>query len=99
MNNYKGDTFWRTYKVRYENAPYTFQVGDIIKAAFILKGTKYIKKEITLDSQADSVTIEWTADEMKKLKGDEIYILEAEITTTDFVKTYQENINIKKDYI
>lgn len=99
MKNYRGDTFWRTYKVKYENAPYTFVVGDIIKVAFINDGNKFLEKEITLDNSADSITVEWSANEMATLKSNKEYILEAEITTATFVKTYQETIKLDKDYI
>lgn len=97
--NYRGDTFWRTYKVKYNNMPYAFESGDKIIVAFIKNGIKYLKKEITLDDSAESITVEWDADDMKTLKYDNEYILEAEITTKDFVKTYQETIKITKDYI
>ena len=97
--NYRGDTFWRTYKVKYDNAPYTFASGDKITVAFIRNGIKYLKKEIDITDGSESVTIEWDADEMKTLKYNCEYILEAEISTNDFVKTYQETIEIKRDYI
>lgn len=97
--NYRGDTFWRTYKIRYNNVSYTFHSGDKVIAAFVNNGVKYLKKEVTLNEDSDSITIEWSAEDMKSLRCDEKYILEVEFTTQNFVKTYQEKIDIKRDFI
>ena len=32
---FRGDTFWRTYEVEYENEPYIFEIDDVVRVAFL----------------------------------------------------------------
>ena len=97
--NFRGDTFLRSYSIELENDIYTFQSGDKIKIAFCrYDDKKFLPKVIDLPVGKTEVDVTFTADEMATLEiGD--YILETEVTTQDFVKTHQEKIKIDQDYI
>ena len=95
---FRGDTFWRTYEVEYENEPYTFEIDDIIKVAFCDEHDKYLLKEHKVSSPQESIRIEWTPEEMAELESKR-WVLEAEVTTKNFRKTYQEFVDVFKDYI
>lgn len=97
--NFKGDTFWRTFKLKYENAPYQLHNGDVVKSAFINNdGVKFAEKTINITETMDNITIEWSDTEMADVYSGE-YILETEFLTADFRKTVQESVLINKDYI
>lgn len=96
--NFRGDTFWRTYEVEYENEPYTFETDDSLKVAFCDEHDKYLLKEYKVDSPQKSIRIEWTPEEMAELESKR-WVLEVEITTKNFRKTYQEFVDVFKDYI
>ena len=97
--NFRGDTFFRSYSIELENENYVFQSGDKIKVGFCrFNDKKELLKEIDLPIGKTEIDITWSADEMATLEiGD--YILEAEVTTNDFVKTHQEKIKIDYDFI
>ena len=97
--NYRGDTFFRSYSLEIDDEIYKFQNGDKIKAAFCLFDIeKKLLKKIELIPGETEVNITWSAEEMASLKiGD--YILEIEFDTKDFVKTHQEKIKITEDFI
>lgn len=98
-NNYRGDTFWRSYEVEYENSPYAFQEGDVLKVAFYDFAEKaYLPKTITVKQIQSKIDVVWEKEEMATLNSRQ-YILEVEITTKYFRKTYQEMIEVSKDYI
>ena len=98
-NNYRGDTFWRSYEVEYEDKPYKFQEGDVLKVAFFdYAGNEYLPKEISVDSEKDKIDVMWQKEEMSTLHNRK-YILEVEVTTKMFRKTYQEEIDVSEDYI
>lgn len=98
-NNYRGDTFWRSYEVEYESEPYTFKKGDYIKVAFFsLSGEEFLSKKIDNLDGLTKIDVTWTKDEMATLKN-QTYFLECEVTTSDFRKTYRETVDITKDYI
>ena len=98
-NNYRGDTFWRSYEVEYENSPYTFQEGDVLKVAFYDFTEKaYLPKTIVVEQIQSKIDVIWEKEEMATLDNRQ-YILEVEITTKNFRKTYQEMIVVSKDYI
>lgn len=98
-NNYRGDTFWRSYEVEYEDKPYKFQEGDVLKVAFYdFANNEYLLKEIIVDSEKDKIDVMWQKEEMATLNNRQ-YILEVEVTTNLFRKTYQELVDISKDYI
>lgn len=99
--NYRGDTFTRVVKAKYQNQQYLFKTGDVIKACFVkkYKNVLYLQKEINITEDGiQSVEIEWTKSEMNTLPLTD-YILEIEINTNVFTKTYQEKITIEEDYI
>ena len=99
MKDFRGDTFFRSYSVEFDNENYTFKSGDIIKVAFCLyTGEKFLEKIINVSTEQDQVDISWSANEMATLKIGE-YILETEITTSSFTKTHQEIIKITEDFI
>ena len=95
---FRGDTFWRTYEVEYENEPYIFEIDDVVRVAFCDEHNKYLLKEHKVTSPEESIRIEWTPEEMAELES-KTYILEVEVTTKKFRKTYQEFVDISKDYI
>ena len=97
---FRGDTYSRTLKVNFaDKTPYQFTNGDKVKTVFVgTNKTKYLEKEITVESNKYEVQLQWTPEEMKTLPID-YYILEVEITTGEFVKTYQTVITVKEDYI
>lgn len=98
-NNYRGDTFWRSYNLNYENSPYVFQKGDILKVAFFdIEGKEFLSKEIIVEEQNQKIDVLWNQNEMATLPNGK-YVLEVEITTANFRKTYQEIVDISKDYI
>lgn len=95
----RGDTFWRTYTVSYENETYTFQEGDVLKVAFCDKDNSIrLLKKHTFDKPSQNVTIEWSPEEMAQLESKR-WILEVEVSTKEFRKTYQEFVDIFPDYI
>lgn len=97
--NYRGDTFWRSYEVEYENEPYTFKEGDYIIVAFCdYAGNRHLEKKIGATVDSTKVDVVWSRDEMATL-DDRQYVLEVEVSTIDFRKTYQEQIDIYEDYI
>lgn len=56
--NYRGDTFWRSYEVEYEDKPYKFQEGDVLKVAFYdFANNEYLLKEIVVDSEKEQIDI------------------------------------------
>ena len=95
---FRGDTFWRTFLIEYENEPYMFQEGDKIRSAFCDDSGKHLLKEITVEKSAETVKIEWSSEEMATLVSKR-WILETEITTKKFRKTHQEVVDIFKDHI
>ena len=98
-NNYRGDTFWRSYEVEYEDKPYKFQEGDVLKVAFYdFANNEYLLKEIVVDSEKDKIDVMWQKEEMATL-NDRQYILEVEVTTNLFRKTHQELVDLSQDYI
>ena len=98
-NNYRGDTFWRSYEVEYENEPYTFKNGNYIKVAFFsLAEEEFLPKKIDVVDGKTKIDVTWTKEEMATL-SEGTYFLECEVTTSDFRKTYRELIDITKDYI
>ena len=99
MQNFRGDTFFRSYSVEFENEKYNFKIGDSIKLAFCLyTGEKFLEKIINVSTQQEQIDVSWSANEMATLKIGE-YILETEITTSSFTKTHQEKITITEDFI
>ena len=98
-NNYRGDTFNRSYSVIIDGKKHVFSSGEKIKVAFCLyENKRFLEKEVEATDGSDEINITWTAEEMATLKiGD--YILEAEVTTKDFVKTHQEKVRIDLDFI
>ena len=98
-NNYRGDTFWRSYEVEYEDKPYKFQEGDVLKVAFFdYAGNEYLPKEIIVDSEKDKIDVMWQKEEMALLNNRQ-YVLEVEVTTNLFRKTHQEILDVSQDYI
>ena len=98
-NNYRGDTFWRSYEVEYENETYTFKEGDYIIVAFCdYAGNRFLEKNIKATANKTAIEVVWSKDEMATLENKQ-YILEVEVTTSDFRKTYQEQVDISADYI
>jgi hypothetical protein len=97
--NYRGDTFFRNYSVVIDGEKHIFKENEKIKVAFCRYDNKrFLEKEIIANVGTDEINIVWNADEMRTLEiGD--YILEAEVTTQDFVKTNQEKIKIDLDFI
>ena len=98
-NNYRGDTFNRSYSVIIDGKKHVFFFFLKIKVAFCLyENKRFLEKEVEATDGSDEINITWTAEEMATLKiGD--YILEAEVTTRDFVKTHQEKVRIDLDFI
>lgn len=96
--DFRGDTFFRSYTVDFDNEAYKFIRGDIVKVAFIKDNIRYGEQTIEVATEQDQVDIRWEAEEMAKLEIGQ-YILETEITTNVFTKTHQESIYIDKDYI
>ena len=97
--NYRGDTFWRTYEVEYENEPYIFKKGDYIKVAFFsLSEEEFLPKKIEATDGLTKIDVTWSKEEMATLKN-QSYFLECDVTTSDFRKTYRETIDITNDYI
>ena len=98
-NNYRGDTFWRSYEVDYDDKAYIFQEGDILKVAFYdFSGKEFLPQKIVVNSETEKVDVMWQKEEMATLKRGQ-YVLEVEITTKMFRKTYQELLDISEDYI
>ena len=95
---FRGDTFWRTYEVEYENEPYTFETDDLLKVAFCDDNSRYLLKEYKVTSPQKSIKIEWTPEEMAQLDCKK-WVLEAEVTTKHFRKTHQEIVEMCKDCI
>ena len=97
--NYVGDTFIRNYSIETDTGEYIFEEGDILKAAFINKnGEIVIEKTVNLTADDKDVNVIWEANEMKNLEAG-TYILETEITTSNWRKTFQEKVKMTKDYI
>ena len=96
--DFRGDTFFRSYTVDFDNEAYKFIKGDIVRAVFVKEGQKYLEKTIEVASEQDQVDIRWEAEEMATLEIGS-YILEVEISTNVFVKTGQEQIYVSKDHI
>ena len=98
-NNYRGDTFNRNYSVIIDGKKHVFSSGEKIKVAFCLyENKRFLEKEVESTVRSDEINITWTAEEMATLKIGN-YILEAEVTTRDFVKTHQEKVRIDLDFI
>ena len=98
QENFRGDTFFRSYTVDFDNEAYKFIKGDIVKVAFVKDDIRYLEQTIEVVSEQDQVDIRWEAKDMATLEIGQ-YILETEITTNVFVKTDQEQIYVAKDYI
>lgn len=97
--NYRGDTFIRNYSAETDIGDYTFESGDVLKVAFVdYDGSLYLEKIINLTAGETDVDVTWTAGEMRTLKIGN-YIIEAELTTSGWTKTIQEEIVVLKDYI
>lgn len=96
--NYRGDSFWRSYEIEYENSSYSFQEGDYLKVAFCSNNNRFLEKRIEATSGEKKIDVQWTPEEMSTLLIKD-YILEVEITTLDFRKTYQEIVTITEDKI
>ena len=100
MQNFRGDTFFRSYEVYTDDGIYTF--ADTDKINLVFHNVQYIKnflpKTIENIGGKTSADVTWTADEMKQLKVGS-YILEAEVVTRDFTVTHQEILTINEDYI
>ena len=89
----------RNYSATTSDGTYTFESGDILKAALIdISGNVYNEQEIELTEGDTDVDVTWTADDMSELAVGH-YIIEAELTTTGWTKTVQEEIEIYRDYI
>lgn len=98
-HNYRGDTFWRSYEVEYEDKPYKFQPDDVLKIAFYnFNGEEFLPKEIVINEETSKVDVMWQKEEMATL-NDRQYILEVEVTTNLFRKTHQELVDLSQDYI
>ena len=99
IEKFRGDTFMRTVKATHPNKiPYEFKQGDIIKCCFVRNDTNYLEKTQVLETSATEVPITYTKDEMATLEVD-TYIFEVEANLDGYVKTYQEKIELDKDYI
>ena len=100
MQDFRGDTFFRSYEVYTDDGIYTFADSDKINLVF--HNVQYIKnflpKTIENIGGKTSADVTWTKEEMSQLEIGS-YILEVEVVTDQFTKTYQENIAISEDYI
>ena len=90
MQDFRGDTLFRSYEVYTDDGIYTF--ADTDKINLVFHNVQYIKnflpKTIENIGGKTSVDVVWTADEMKQLKVGS-YILEAEVVTRDLTVTIQ----------
>ena len=99
IEKFRGDTFMRTVKVTQANKiPYEFKQGDIIKCCFVKDDKKILEKEIVVNTLATEVPIAYTSEEMATLEVD-TYIFEIEVNLDGYVKTYQEKIELDRDYL
>lgn len=95
---FRGDTFNKTITVTLDGTtPYEFVVGDRIKTCFV-KGKTYNEKEIVIEAPTEAVKVSYSSEEMQNVElGKNIF--EVEVQTGSFVKTYQQLIEIERDYI
>ena len=75
------------------------EVRESFSVAFCLyENKRFLEKEVEATAGSEEINITWSAEEMATLKIGN-YILEAEVTTKDFVKTHQEKVRIDLDFI
>lgn len=99
-DDFRGDTFFRSYEVYIDDEIYTYNDSDKINLVFhnVQYNKNFLPKTIENIGGKTSADVTWTKEEMSQLEIGS-YVLETEVVTDQFTKTYQENLYITEDFI
>lgn len=105
MEIFRGDTFKFDFDATFQDGTkYTFKAGDTLKAGIkydIKKSDYELYQKKTIEKDTETITFEFSHEEMMKVRVSNNSILEIELTdTSGRVSTlYQETIQIAGDVI